>query len=341
MAAPSAPAFHYLNGSLGFPAPFYEGGSEMMSFVFKSDTAKLQAVCDAWFNTPTGGDLYYQPLLPIVLVTFAKNACSRPDVPPYDTWGSVAYNEVIFSIFVVRVKKRGSVWVAEHVSALVPYIFVDDAIVMAGGREVYGMPKALGRIQLPDAPSAPDKHFSLESVSTARFSPDVPFSWLPVASIQQQPDSGQPGGHHAWADMQEAFAALRHLVFGGSHVEVPGIGLAVEVADMFLEQKLPFCSLRQVRSVASSEAAAYQAAVEFSAKMLKFHGAGLLHGTYKISLPPNALFPLADDLGLANGQQAEAAFWLNWDFLFETGRDIWTAQQRPTFWDLLRRLFNS
>lgn len=339
MAASAPPVFHYLNGSLGFPAPFYEGGSSMMSFVFKSDTAKLQAVCDAWFNTPTGGDLYYQPLLPVVLVTYASNQHSRPDVPPYNAWGSVAYNEVIFSIFVVRVKKRGSVWVAEHLSALVPYIFVDDAIVMAGGREVYGMPKALGRIQLPDSPSAPDKHFSLESVSTARFSPDVPFSWLPVASIQQLPDA-QPHPHHAWADTKEAFEALRQLVFGGTHVEVPGIGLAVEVADMVLEQKLPFCSLRQVRSVASSEAAVYQAAVEFSAKMVKFHGAGLLHGTYEITLPENALFPIAADLGLRTGQQAEAAFWLHWDFLFETGREVWSAQQRPTIWDLLRRVFN-
>ncbi len=337
--AASSPVFHYLNGSLGFPAPFREGGSKMMSFVFKSDTAKLQAVCDAWFNTPTNGDLYYQPLLPIVLVTYASNQQSRPDVPPYNAWGSVAYNEVIFSIFVVRVKKLGSVWVAEHVGALVPYIFVDDAIVMAGGREVYGMPKALGRIALPSDPSAPDKHFALESVSSARFSPDVPFSWLPIASIQQQPEA-QPPAHHAWADMTEAFEALKHLVFGGSHIELPGIGLAIEVADMFLEKKLPFCSLRQVRSVASSEAAAYQAAVEFSAKMLKFNGAGLMHGTYQITLPQNDLFPLASDLGLTTGQQSEAAFWLDWDFLFETGREVWTAQERPTFWDLLRRIFN-
>jgi len=327
------PVFHYLNGTLGFPAPFYEGGSMMYSFVFSSDLDKLQKVCDAWFNVPSGGEVYYRPLLPIVIATFYNNAASNPLTPPFDQWGHTAYQEVVFSILVVRLKKKGGVWIAEHVSAFVPYIFVDNMFALAAGREVYGMPKSMSWIDVPADAQAADKQFRIEAISAAAFSPGAAFARKLVAEVRQQGSGAAPS---LWKDMETAFEAMKNMVFGGSHITLPGLGLVVEIAEIFLEQKLPFSSLRQLRAIDSSETAVYQAVVDFYARMKKFHGAGELPGDYILQLPQDAVYPIARDLGLRDGQKAESAFWLHWDFVFETGREVWSTQANLTFFQWLR-----
>lgn len=329
-------AFHYIDGSLGFPPPFRESGAQFYTFVFSSSQEKLQKVCDNWFNIPSGGAVRYEPLLPVVLVSFARYASSAPASPPFDQWGFVPYHEAIFSIFAVRLKKVGGIWLAEHVGALVPYIFVDDTIAMAAGREVYGMPKTMAKIGLPEGPHAPDLEFSLETVSTPRFSPDEPFRSMPIASLSQAGEA-EKGQLHVWEDMEAAFKAIQGIVFGGHQIHLPSAGLLLEVADMFLERKLPFSSLRQLRSLSAPDQAAYQSIVDFSARMERFERAGLLPGHFRLSLPENALYPISEDLGLADGQKAEGAFWLDWDFLFEGGREVWQpTPARLSFWQWLQ-----
>lgn len=330
--------FYYQNGSLNFPAPVNEKGSMMMSFVFKTDIQHLQSVCDNWLNLPTNNELYYQPLVPVVMVTFANNKACWPATPPYDNWGTIPYQEVIFSLFVVRVKKMGDLWIAEHVTALVPYLFVDDAIVMASGRELYGMPKAFGSIQLPDSPLAANKSFTLSTVSAAVFGRGVSFSNLPIASITQTGNNDIPATQE-WTDIETAAKAMKNLIFGDGHIELPGLGLIVEAAELFLEKSLPFTSLRQLRSISSADEAIYKSVVEFNAKMLNLNGGGLLNGTFQLNLPQNDLFPIASDLGLVDKQIAEASFWIDWDFIFETGTDIWTNETKPGFWQRLTQLF--
>jgi hypothetical protein len=333
----SQSTFHYIDGTLGFPPPFHESGAQFYTFVFSSTQEKLQKVCDHWFNIPAGGAVRCEPLLPVVLVTFARYAQAGPASPPFDQWGFVPYQEVIFSIFAVRLKKVGGTWLAEHVGALVPYIYVDDAIAMVAGREVYGMPKTMASISLPEGPHASPLQFSLETVSTPRFSPDEPFRAMPIASLQQVvPLQAKP--LHVWEDMEAAVQAIRGIIFGGHQIHLPSVGLLLEVADIFIEHKLPFSSLRQLRSLSAPDQAAYQSIVDFSARMERFERAGLLPGSFSLSLPENALYPIGEDLGLADGQKAEAAFWLDWDFLFEGGREVWQpAAARLSFWQWLRQ----
>lgn len=329
--------FRYIDGSMAFPPPFQEKGSYFRNFVYTVDIKKLQKVCDNWFNIPSNGQVYYQPLLPIVLVTFGDAQRAHPDILPYKDWGYIPYKEVIFSIFTVRLIKKGGIWLADHVGALVPYIFVDDSIVMAAGREVYGMPKIMSNIQLPEHIHEGPQKYSVASVSTQQFNPNTAFQNLPIAGIEQEEGSAKGQSPHRWADMKTAFEEIKHLVFGGNHITLPDFDLIVEMGKVFLEQKLPFSSLRQLRSIDSSDTADYQSIVDFYAKMTKFESAGLLHGNYALNLPDNALFPIAQDLGLKDGQLADAAFWLKWDFIFETGTNIWTNQEELTFWGLLKR----
>jgi hypothetical protein len=332
----STPPFYYLNGAMTFPQPFDEKGSTMMSFMFKSDIQCLQKICDQWLNTPSNNELYYQPLAPIVQITFADTKQSRPSSEPYHDWGIIPYQEVIVTMFVVRLSKLGPVWVAEHISALVPYIFVTDAIVMANGREVYGMPKALGWVDLPKSVQESPKNFQLETVGAPYFMKGVPFSKNLLLSIVQTSEQDIPITEE-WKDLSSAAAAIKKLMFGEGHLEIPGIELLIEIAKIWADEELPFTSLRQVRSISAPGEAVYQAIVEFNAKSLKVNGGGLINGSFQLKLPHNDLFPIAADFGLSDGQMAEAAFWLDWDFLFDTGKEIWNAQQQqqPGFWNKL------
>jgi hypothetical protein len=320
---------------MAFPAPFELDGARFNNFLYSADPEKLQKVCDKWFNIPSDGEVYYQPLLPVVLVTFADYQKSAPDVVPYKDWGFVKYREVIFSIFVVRLKKEGEVWLADHVGALVPYIFVDDPLVMAAGREVYGMPKMMAHIQVPGKLDGGAPRFGIETLSTFKFDPNTPFHNMPIAGVEQEAGSAKGKSPHRWEDMETAFREIKKLIFGDDHITLPDFDLLVEIEQIFLDQKLPFSSLRQLRSIDSSENAAYQSIIDFYARMERFDGAGFLHGNYPLNLPDNALFPIAEDLGLKNGQLADAAFWIEWNFVFETGVEVWNTQQSATIGQLL------
>jgi hypothetical protein len=296
----------------------------MMSFIFKSDIAALQKVCDKWLNEPTNNELHYQPLLPLVMVTFANNASSYPASFPYNTWGSIPYKEVIFSIFVLRVKKMGPIWVSEYLSVTVPYIFVTDGIAMVNGRETFGMPKSYATIQTPDDPKSSGKYFSISAVSAQTFQDKVPFENFPIASIQQISDGDNPTVSE-WSEAADAIKAIVKLIFGEGHIEIPGLKLIYELSSLLLQKELPFTALRQVRSISEPDQTVYKAVVEFNAKYKKLEGGGIMHGTYKLTLPQNALYPLAPDLGLTDGQLADAAFFIDWDFVFESGKEIWRA----------------
>ena len=325
--------FRYIDGSLVFPQPFFEGKTQMFNFVFSSDLPTLQKVCDAWFNEPTDGAVYYEPFMPFVILTFSNNGKAHSVVPPFDQWGGADYKEVIFSIPVVRIKKAGPVRIAEYVGTLVPFIFVDIPIPLVPGREIYGLPKSVGWIDTPGSTNPAGLKCSLEAVSTPAFGPDVQYARKTIAAIQQTGAHSEP---HVWSDMETAFKAIGQLVFGGERITLPGISLAVEIAEIFARHQQPFTSLRQLRAIDSSSAAAYQSVVDYTATMTRFHGAGLLNGTYTLQMPPDALYPVGQTLGLRDGQQADAAFWLDWEFTFDKGKDVWTRRPKPSFWQWLK-----
>ncbi len=334
----SSATFNYQNGSLNFPAPIGLQGAMMMCFNFQSDLQSLQKVCDNWLNIPSNQEVYYQPLLPNVLVTFSNYAGCYPLVAPFDNWGTIPYQELIFSIFVVRIKKVGDVWISEHVSALVPYIFVDDAIIMASGRELYGMPKAYGTIVQPTSPTETNKVFTVSTISTALFSKGVSFSNLILSSITQIADNNNKVSSEI-KDLEIAVNEVKNLIFGDGHIVIPGLGLVIEIAELLVEKCLPFTSLRQFRSITSADTSCYKSIVDFNAKFQQLNGIGILEGTYQLGLPQNDLFPIASDLGLVDKQIALSAFWINWDFVFEQGTEVWTNEMKPDFWKRVTQLF--
>lgn len=86
--------------------------------------------------------------------------------------------------------------------------------------------------------------------------------------------------------------------------------------------------LKQFRDVSDASLACYQAIVETSIKLSIFRGGGILKGHYELILNHFDSHPIAQDLGLDVGRQPVIeAFWFDFDFIVETGTEIWKASE--------------
>ena len=84
--------------------------------------------------------------------------------------------------------------------------------------------------------------------------------------------------------------------------------------------------LKQFRDVQHTDRACYQAIIEAKASVRELRGYGPLPGTFQVSWGDHASHPFASDLGLEpGGQQALAATWAEFDFVMESGRELFRA----------------
>jgi hypothetical protein len=84
--------------------------------------------------------------------------------------------------------------------------------------------------------------------------------------------------------------------------------------------------LKQFRDVQHTERACYQAIIEAKATVRALRGYGPIPGTFQVSWGEHASHPFTADLGLKpGGQQAIAATWADFDFVMESGREIFRA----------------
>ncbi len=327
MTNPTSPNYAPIAGDVIVPAPYLEQGSLFYSFLFDSSYEALQKVCDQWFNTPSNDDVHFQPLLPYVMVSYSSYDSSHSTIPPYNQYGKVPYKELVFSFFVVRLKKELGVWFAEHIYAFVPYILVDNCIPMVAGRAVFGMPKLFGKIELPEHKDVENLTFDSSMFTIKNFGPESVGAWQWIAKINQT-HPGNSGDKKLWKTAEEAFSDIGKFIFDEGKIVLPGLGLLVEIEE-FLKEELPFVSLKQFRSEEYEGKACYQCICSFFAKVASFKGGGILPGDFELQLNHSDLYPVAESLGLKpEGNMARAAFWLEWSFNFELGDILWMPGQQ-------------
>jgi hypothetical protein len=320
------PQYAYLNGNPVYPPDYLGTNTKFFNFVFQADYKSLEKVCDSWFNIPSQQEVHYEPLLDKVIVTFANYESEKSICPPYDQHGYVPYKELIISFFVARTHKILGITTVQSVCAFVPYIFLDNMIPTLIGREVYGLPKIPAWIDFDMSNEIPSS-FTVDAMTLKTFSATTPAQRQNLLSLKKVTNNNE---FDKWEDEKQAFREIKKLLLGGSKdIVIPSVNLLVELGEFIFEQKMPFASLKQIRSIEDSSTASYQAIVEYDCQMKKFSGAGLIKDDYEISFTDNALFPIHTDLGLAlQGQKPLFSFWLNWDFSFLTGKEVWKASTR-------------
>ena len=329
MTKPVHPSYAPITGDVIVPPPYLLQGALFFNFLFDSSYEALQKVCDQWFNDPSDNEVHFQPLLPYVMVSYSSYKSDHSAVPPYNQYGQIPYNELMFSFFVVRLKKKLGVWFAEHIYAFVPYVLVDNHIPMVAGRALLGMPKLYGKIELPQDPKSNNLSFDSSMFTIKEFGPKSVGAWQWLAKVEQKTASNTADGK-IWTTMEEAFSDIGKLMFEDGKIILPGLGLLVEVEE-FLKGELPFVSLKQFRSDEFAGKACYQSICSFHAKTDGFSGGGILPGEFELQLNHSDLYPVAESLGLKQeGNIARAAFWLDWGFYFNIGKVLWQPGQQKS-----------
>lgn len=143
-----------------------------------------------------------------------------------------------------------------------------------------------------------------------------------------------------WASYSEAVTNITQLLFENDGIiEIPGLGLPLNLLNYLLNAEIPVVMLKQFRDEKNGKQACYQAIVEIPMKVSKFHAGRLLSfdslgSQFEVTFYDFASHPIVKELGLYKGSlqpeqpvniQPKLAFWLNFDFTVENATTVWKA----------------
>jgi len=311
--------------------PYAAQNVTMYSFALEADVARLQALCDQQLNL--GGPVVYRPLGPFVFFVAATMGPMSPASPA--AW----LDEKDFGFWVPVVAGRRDVageFHAERTAFFLPYVWVNEHLAAQAGREVFGYPKAIGRLHNP-SPGDPAE-FSVDALVVPELGPPGAgasrWQWQRLVTASRR--GGQPwatpgGGLGSIAELGATVAAALIREIGDHALPAPTWALLRSLGRDVLGLEVPMVFLKQFRDAADGRIACYQAIVEAPNRMT--HDpveAGVLHGDWELSIAQFADVRIADRLGLgpraADGTlRAILHFWVRFGFTAEPGRVVWRA----------------
>ncbi|MCF2151402.1 acetoacetate decarboxylase family protein [Desmonostoc muscorum LEGE 12446] len=298
---------------------------QVHGFWLKADIEALQQMCDRYLNISGDGELEYRPVTSAVLLAFSDMGAVYPlDVERPLGW--IPEIDIAFWVPVVAVKRIAGVAIPQRLVWFMPYLWVDSSYAMAGGREVFGFHKSIGQFQLPKI-TEPIQQLTVDTIGLKQFAPDTRAEWHRLVEVRRV-DSGTDNPHqHDWHTIEDASQYLEQLMIrsivgkAGSFWE----GL-VKVLNLASLKTVPIVFLKQFRDIQDPRRACYQAIAEASAKIMNFQSGGQIEGNYELVLHHLDSHPIAQELGLKNGRQTiEAAYWMQYDFIMETGQVVWQS----------------
>jgi len=136
------------------PPPWRSEDVQLDAFYLHGDLAALQRLCDRSFNAPSGGQMQFRPVTRYVVLTFQRLHNLRSQAPGCETLGTLNYCEAAFWVFVQQYDREGDK-VGGTVLAI-PYIFAQNSLAVAAGREIYGFPKEYATVAMPEREAAAD-----------------------------------------------------------------------------------------------------------------------------------------------------------------------------------------
>lgn len=262
----------------------------------------------------------YYPLTQMMMVTVGR----IPKI--YSGTLNVGWSpekQVIIWLILAKVKKMGSVLIAERPVLFPVYTVVPDLYSLVSGREVFGFFKSYGWIDLPEDPGVLNPaSLSLDVFGLKTFGPDQEAQRWPL--MQFNPVSGTSATGKTWSGLKELFNDIRPHLWGDEGPAIlPGLKFPVSLFEDVLHHAIPLVFLKQFRDVTADQDAAYQAIIEAPSPISSLHAE--LMGEYDFSLAETlASYPLAQDLGLKN-QKAALCIKVKMDFAIGAGKVIWEA----------------
>jgi hypothetical protein len=328
--------------------------------VIRTDRARVQQLCDRVLKEPTGGARrYVVPRLAPVILSFGTIAGLRSLHPDHADRGSAFEPEAAIWIPTIAQRFEAGRYVDEHLAIFMPYLWVDDPIAFASGREVYGFaktqgwmhrladPRGRGVERLPDPP----EQLVLDVYGAAEYGPSAEVGRRRLITIRRHgprrggtPESG-PSAPDEGTDFASLIASLvadldpdglggpgRLELARPARRSLGPVGPALAAArartktlsELLSEQLVRLVFLKQIRDAEHGEFAALQQVVEARSSVspgsLSWRR---LRGTYALSVDTLASHPIENDLGMALDQTIRVAFVSEFGFRMEAGTVRW------------------
>jgi uncharacterized protein with NAD-binding domain and iron-sulfur cluster len=327
------PLYIERGGDPAFANPYFLEHSRIYSFLLRANYEALRATCDKYLNAPLSGcgtGIEYRPLGPLVAFACAdiQSVRSLDRIDGQKGW--TTERDVAFWVPVTRGRVANSGdFRPDALCWFHPYIWVDNGLAMASGRELYGFPKELADTVYPAGPADAGR-FSVTAAAFETYHPDARV--VPRLLVEAtRPDAGPlgelAGAFKDGAELAEAVFELltRQLLNAGSGAVLPSAGFLRDLWNYVARGVLRFVFLKQFRDVRDPRHACHQSIVEAEARTTKLHCGGWLGHDWRIHVHPCASHPIVTDLGLeGNVVESLAHIWLDFDFVMESGHVIWS-----------------
>lgn len=338
----STPAGTYVErgGEIVWRPPFECSGVRLYVLVLEAHTDELRTLCDRWLNEPTRGQQRWRPASPHVLLTFVYMSRLVSDDPHDRALGGMTECECGVWVPIVDDRRDRFAWT-------VPYIWVNSDAALAGGREVFGFPKRIGRIGVPHDDKIPDA-LDVSALTLKRFDPDGIAKQHRVLRATPNTRAGEPLDRH-WTELPHICRDLGRLVesehgpvtvghdstrrevasvrAGDTVGELSGPAVACLLGEQLMAMHVPMVFLKQFRDATYPTKACYQAVVETVNRVTDFEGGGPLP-VFTVKIEDLASVPFGRELGMSPGtHETRAGFWVDFSFVVDRGELLW--EHRP------------
>jgi uncharacterized protein with NAD-binding domain and iron-sulfur cluster len=303
-------------GEMALRSPYIMEEVSMTALVLRARQSALGALLDRHLNIPGRGHVRYVPAAPFVVLAAAFAGRAFSGDPEHRRLGYMPETDVAFWVpaWAMRPGKGGLI--PERLVWFLPHVFVSTGAAAAAGREIYGFPKSVVELEVRRSGHALD-HLSVVGEVLARHTPETCGTRARILEITR--NHAAPGPLRSVAEMLGDVA--RPFDASGAW--------ASSLARRFTMDEVTIAFLKQFRDVQHTDRACYQAIIEAKATVRTLRGYGPIPGTFQVSWGDHASHPFTTDLGLEpGGQQALAATWVDFDFVMESGREIFRADGR-------------
>lgn len=298
------------------PAPFRSLNTTLYGFWARADEDRLAVLCGKVFDQPTNGAVLCRPLGEYVMLTWGSIARVVSEVSPYDRRGGVAEPQVAIWVPVAVREPTSPDW---RFAMFIPYMWLDNPMSLATGRELFGYPKSWGRPQFPEDVGV--QAWKLD-VFGLDYAPDALAAYgHPLLEVVQ----GEGAAQAVEADLRSLAGVARHAaeqLFDDARV-LAGIEVGASMIGDLLEDRLPNVFLKQFRDVHDGVGASLQQVVEADYKIVRIEASPLLR-EHNLTAHHLDSHPVIEELGLRD-QKLGPAYRVEMDFDVGDGRVLWNA----------------
>jgi len=309
------PSYIYQGGSVMMHSPLHLGQSEMYGFFVKGDLLKLQQTLDASLNTVAHERMHFKALSPYVMMTFTRVNHASSTVPVDADKGWITEIDIVTWVMTGAMDKDGKL---SHIYWYPAHIFVDDAMALINGRELFGYPKYLCEYEIPEA-GTPPLRCSVSAKGFQPFGPETRIAMHPLMEVVAIGDPVRDTPITGILDLIEQAIKLFISIPDFFNLDAAGIE---DIVSMLRNPRIDQIFLKQFPDSAGIKAV-YQAIVAAPATIDRIHSGRVLGYEYECTLHAFDSFPLNDTLGLQLGAQpAILPFNVNFDFTAQPGEEL-------------------